>query len=311
MTTRRVFVDTDIGLGTPGAEIDDGAALRVLLRAPQVEVCALGTVHGNVSVEVATHNARRLLAYEGRADIPVGRGAALPLVEDPRWFAAWQAGYGPTEPWPGGAPRPGGDELPAADRLLIDMVRRYPHQMSLLALGPLTNLAQAIQREPDIVPLVREVVVMGGSYDSTAQTAEFNFRSDPDAAAVVVQAGWPLRLLGLEVTRRVHFSRARFASLPDSPPALGLLKRQAPGWIDRIEGQGWDSGGCSLHDAVAAAALLDEALCSYVETGVSVELTDPARRGLVAFGPPTRGARVAATIEAARCRDLIWALLTG
>jgi inosine-uridine nucleoside N-ribohydrolase len=305
LAPRPVFVDTDIGLGTPAAEIDDGAALRLLLRAPQVEVCAVGTVHGNVSVDLATHNARRLLAYEGRAAIPVGRGAALPLVEDPAWFAAWQAGYGPTEPWPGG------DDLPAADQLLIDTVRRYPRQVTLLALGPLTNLAHAIQRAPGIVPLVREVIVMGGSYDSAAPVAEFNFRSDPEAAAQVVQAGWPLRLFGLQVTRRVHFSRSRFASLPDTPPTLSLLKRQAPGWIDRVEAQGWDSGGCSLHDAVAAAALLDETLFAYQETSVSVDLANALQRGMASFGPPANSVRVAVSVQAEQCRDLIWALLAG
>lgn len=305
MTPLPVYVDTDLSLGTPQAEIDDGAALRLLLRSPEVEVGGVGTVHGNVPMAAATDNLRRLLAYEGRQTIPVGRGAALPLVEDPRWFDAWQAGYGPTPPWPGD------QDWPAAANLLIDLVRARPQALTVLALGPLTNLALAARLAPDIVPLVREVIAMGGSFGGEAAPAEFNFRCDPEAAAVVLGASWPVRLFGLEVTRRVHFARADFAALPADPPTLALLKHQAPAWIDRVEAQGWDAGGCSLHDAVAAAALVEDGLCGYAPAGVAVELHDRARRGTTRLNPQGTGARLAVEIDAPRCHAFILTRLTA
>lgn len=302
-----LLVDTDVGLGTPGAEIDDGAALIMLLRAPELRVRGLTTVHGNVPLEAATHNARRLLAYLGREEISVGRGAELPLVQDPAWFQPWQAGYGPTPPWPGEA-RPG----TAAD-LIMNTVRTHPGRITLLALGPLTNLALALRQAPDIAGQVREVVAMGGSFDSATPAAEFNIRCDPEAAEIVFSAGWPLRLLGLNVTRQVRFSREAFARLPDASPAVSLLKRQAPGWIDRVEAQGWEQGGCALHDAVAVAALLDETLFDTVSAAVTVELADPARRGQTLFGPAAEGqpaAQIAVRGDAQRCHDLIWSYLS-
>lgn len=310
MMTQPVFVDTDISLGTPGAEIDDGAALIMLMHAPSLDVRGVGTVHGNVPVEQATHNARRLLSRLGHEETPVGRGVGLPLIEDPSWFAEWQSRYGPTPPWPGG------DTLPTAVELLIETVRAAPGEVSVLALGPLTNLAIAARLAPDIVHSVREVVAMGGSFGHAAPTAEFNVRCDPEAAHIVFSAGWPLRLLGLEVTRQVLFSRHDFARLPDDDRALRLLKSQAPGWIDVVEAEGWEEGGCALHDAVAVAALLDETLITYVNASVNVELADPARRGITALKPLEEGqgngtARVAVAIEADRCHDLILSCLEG
>lgn len=305
-----VFIDTDIGLGTPGAEIDDGAALLVLLRNPAIEVVGCAAVHGNVDVDDAVHNLRRLLHAEGCGDLAVGRGAALPLVEDPGWFAEWKAGYGPTEPFPGEAALPSG----AAE--LIDAARAHPGALTVLAVGPLTNLALAVRLAPDIVPLVREVVAMGGTFgvDGAAQDtrAEFNARCDPEAAAIVLGAGWPVRLFGLDITRRVHVSRADFAGLSDPRPATASLKQQAPGWIDRVEAQGWELDGCSLHDAVAAAALLDEGLARYREVEVSVELAERARRGCMRFAPSTGGrVRVAVDLDVARCKHAIWSAINS
>ncbi len=303
---RPVYIDTDMGLGTPGAELDDGAALLVVLAASAVAVIGCGSVHGNVGVTEATHNLRRLLASEGRGDIALGRGAALPLIEDPAWFADWRAGYGATEPFQGPEP------TTAAAQLLIDAARAHAGALTVLAIGPLTNLALAVRLAPDIVPLVREVVAMGGAFGGEDTGPEFNARCDPEAAAIVLGAGWPIRLFGLEITRRVHVSRAEFAGLDDARPAVAALKRQAPGWIDRVEAQGWEVDGCSVHDAVAAAALLDETLAQYRAVDVTVELTDPARRGCMRLRADTGShIRVAVDLDVARCKRAIWSALTS
>ncbi|WP_420629262.1 nucleoside hydrolase [Candidatus Leptofilum sp.] len=298
-----IIFDTDMSLGTPGAEIDDGAALIFLLRAMGERVTAVTITHGNTNLENVLHNSRHLLTYLGREDLPLGRGAAQGIIEEKAWFADWQAGYGRTPPWPDQSP------LPLAANLIIETVRANPGQVTLIAVGPLTNLALAVRLAPDIVPLVRQVVTMGGSL-ADKPTPEFNARCDPEAAHIVLNAGWPLRLIGLEITSQVPFSRAAFARLPDDDPALKLLKTQADGWIDRVESMGWGNNDCSLHDALAVAAVLDESLFEWQETAVSVTLHPQNQRGITR-AVPQKGNLVetAVSVDADRCRDLIWSYL--
>ena len=298
-----IIIDTDMSLGTPGAEIDDGAALIFLLWALGERVTAVTTVHGNTTLANVMHNSRRLLAYLGRPDLPLGSGTAQALVEQKAWFADWQEGYGPTPPWPDQSP------MPLAANLIIETVRANPGQVTLIAVGPLTNLALAVRLAPDIVPLVRLVVTMGGSLSDEAKS-EFNAHCDPEAAHIVLQAGWPLRLIGLEITSQVQFSRALFAALPDRNPALALLKTQAVGWIDRVESKGWSKDGCALHDALAVAAVLDETLFSWRETAVSVTLHPTEQRGITRATPkPGSMIETAVAVDVERCRELIWSYL--
>ena len=300
-----IIFDTDMSLGTPGAEIDDGAALIFLLRALGERVTAVTTVHGNTTLENVLHNSRRLLAYLGRTDLPLGCGSAQALIEEKAWFADWQAGYGATPPWPDQSP------LPLAANLIIDTIRAHPGQVTIIAVGPLTNLSLAVRLAPEIVPLVRRVVTMGGSLTAKPEP-EFNAHCDPEAAHIVLNAGWPLRLIGLEITSQVPFPRAAFASLSDDDPALKLLKTQAAGWIDRVESMGWGNNNCSLHDALAVAAVLDASLFAWQETAVAVTLHPENQRGITR-ATPQKGSLVetAVAVEVDRCRELIWSYLTG
>lgn len=307
MDKKLVYVDTDVSLGTPGAEIDDGAALIFLLRNSKIEVVGAGSVFGNVPLPDAALNLDRLLTWLDAEPVPLALGAAKPLLADMAWFESWQTGYGATLPW---TPRP--VDILAAN-LIVDTVRRRPHQVSLLSLGPMTNLALAVRLAPDIVTLTREVIVMGGSFNSQNPAPEFNARCDPEASQIVFDAGWDVHILGLDITRRIHFSRRDFASLPGGNAAVELLRAQAPGWIERVEQMGWEQDGCALHDAVAAAYLVDDSLFRIEETCVSVERVDPALRGATRFssvknGKP--GVKVVTSVDTARCRELIWSYLT-
>lgn len=303
---RRVLLDTDISLGTPGAEIDDGAALIALLSADSVEIEAITTVHGNVGAELAMHNLQRLLWYLDHSQIPLGLGAEEPLVGDKAWFDEWQSGYDRTPFWPSV------NITPVAAGQIVETIRCNPQDITILALGPLTNLALALRVAPDIVPLVDSLFVMGGSFGGS--DPEFNIRCDPEAADLVLNAGWPLRMLGLEVTRQVYFSREDFAALPQLDQARQLLRQQAPGWIDRVESQGWEQGGCALHDAVALVALLDEDLFEWREATVTVELGDSAARGrtmITTSQQPSSNLRVAMSCDVQACYDRIWSLLNS
>ena len=308
MTKKLVYVDTDISLGTPRAEIDDGAALIFLLRDPTVEVVGAGSVFGNVSVQDAYANLDRLLSWLDAESIPVGLGAEKPLHADMDWFAEWQSGYGETLAW---ETRPA--TRSAAD-LIIDIAHAHPGQVTLLALGPMTNLALALQRDPAIMSLTKEVIVMGGSFQQENPMPEFNAHCDPEATSVVLSAGWNVHILGLEITQQVHFSRRDFASLSNTNPEVQMLRTQAPGWIDRVEAMGWEQDGCSLHDAVAATYLVDRSLFQCERACVDVELEDATLRGVTRFSPAQADApsvEVITEIDAAKCRDRIWSHLQG
>lgn len=306
MTKKLVYVDTDVGLGTPGAEIDDGAALIFLLRHPRIEVLGAGSVFGNVPVRDADLNLDRLLTWLEEAHIPRGLGAEKPLLQDPAWFESWQSVYGTTLPW---------DARPAlcpAANLIIDTIHNYPSQISILSLGPMTNLALAVRLDPSIIPITREVIVMGGSFHAQDPAPEFNVRCDPEAAQIVLSAGWNVNILGLDVTRRVHFSRRDFSYLAAGNPAVELLRAQAPGWIDRMEEMGWEQDGCALHDAVAAAYLVDDSLFQSKQICVEVEMMDPQLRGLTRFTPAIENRPIVNAVtglHVEKCRELIWSYM--
>jgi purine nucleosidase len=308
MIEKLVSVDTDVSLGTPGAEIDDGAALIFLLRHKGVNVVSAGSVFGNAPIRDTSLNLDRLLIWLGGEYIPLGLGAERPLIADTHWFESWQSEYGKTLPWQS---RP---VTFLAANLLIETIRSHPWQVTILSLGPMTNLALAARLAPDIIPLTHQVIVMGGSFNVLNPAPEFNTRCDPEAAQIVFNSGWNVHILGLDITRRVHFPRFDFSNLPDGNPAVELLRSQAPGWIDRMEGMGWDQDGCALHDAVAAAYLTDETIFEVEEAGVDVELAKPDQRGITRFLPVSAGkpvVRVVTEVDVQKCRDLIWAYMQG
>lgn len=306
MDKKLIYVDTDVSLGTPRAEIDDGAALIFLLRNQRTEVLNAGSVFGNVPACDATLNLDRLLTWLGGEHIPLGLGAEKPLIANMAWFDSWQSSYEKTLPWNS---RP--TTLLAANQI-IHTIRAHPGQASILALGPMTNLALAVRLDPAIIPLAKEVIVMGGSFNIENPTPEFNVRCDPEAAQIVFSAGWKVHILGLDITRRVHFSRRDFASLPDGNPAVELLRAQAPGWVDRMEEMGWEQDGCALHDAVAAAYLVDDTIFQTEEASVEIELADPNLRGVTKFSSSIKGkltVKVITGLDIVKCRDLIWSHL--
>jgi inosine-uridine nucleoside N-ribohydrolase len=301
-----ILFDTDLGLGTPNAELDDGAALMVLARRAREQLAGITVVHGNVTVGLALQNAARMQAYLSIKDVPLGRGQALPLLQDPSWFADFQAKYGITPPWPTAA------DLPWAVDLILDTVRANPGQVTLLAVGPLTNLAMALRLEPELPKLVKQVVSMGGNLDS--DEPEFNVRCDPEAAQIVYEAGWPLKLIGLEITRQILFTRADFEEMLTDAPVNHLLVNQSSGWISRVEAEGWETGGCSLHDALAVAAALQPDMFEFKTADISVVLDDTVSRGSTRVAlkdDPDGQPQVAVAVDHERSRTFIMDALIG
>ena len=207
MPKLKVIFDTDPG-------IDDAMALLLLARHPDVELLGITTVFGNGGLETVTRNALYLKDRFG-FDAPVARGADRPV-----------SGEAPSAApeWVHGANGLGDIELAAtihatldprpAHQLIIDLVRQFPHEVTLIAVGRMTNLALALKAAPDIVGLVKEVVVMGGAFGRNGHTgnvtpvAEANIIGDPVAADIAFGASWPVVIVGLDVTKEVTMSDA-------------------------------------------------------------------------------------------------------
>ncbi|MBK5224545.1 MAG: nucleoside hydrolase [Acidimicrobiia bacterium] len=249
---RPIIIDTDPG-------IDDAMAIAVALAAPELEVVALTTVFGNHSIEVTTANAQRILDALGDVDTPVVRGASGPLVRaphDPATLVHGDDGLGDAgHPPPS---RPPLDRRNAAQHL-VDTVLDRPGSVTLVAIGPLTNLALALHLEPAIATAVAGVVMMGGAATvagNVTPAAEANIWNDPEAADIVFGAGWPLTMIGLDVTHQVFAGRAWLDSVAQlGTPSADLVTATAPAYVRfHTETDGLDGMHC--HDVAAIADVL-------------------------------------------------------
>lgn len=268
---RKVIIDTD-----PGA--DDAMAILLALNSPELDVKALTVVAGNVVVERGVENALKLVSLAGRCDIRVARGAPRPLVQKliTAEFFHGKNGLGDVD-LP--APVCQSDARFAPD-IIIELVHQYPHEITLVPVGPLTNIALALAKDPSIVPLVQEVVLMGGGITGGNATAaaEANIYNDPEAAQAVFAAGWPLTMVGLNVTERTLFTRADLEQVAkthgrENDFAVGVLKYM----VDLAGRLG--ANGTPMHDPLAVGAAIDRSLITTQEMRVDVELSGAHTRG--------------------------------
>jgi purine nucleosidase len=267
---RKVIIDTD-----PGA--DDAMAILLALNSPELEVKALTVVAGNVTAKQGLENALKLVSLASRCEIPVAPGVQHPLFQKLITAEYWH-----------GANGLGNIELPPAKcqadsrfapDLIIELVHKYPHEITLLPVGPETNIALAILKDPSIVPLVKEVIVMGGSISggNVNASAEANIYNDPEAAQIVFNAGWPLTMVGLDVGDRTLFTSAHLAQLqkthgPQNDFAAGVLKFMVDRWGKGI-------GGAAMYDALAVGVAIDAALVTTQKMRVDVETRGEFTRG--------------------------------
>lgn len=269
----RIILDTDPG-------IDDALALMLALASPEVQLEAITTVSGNVSVEHTTRNALSLLELTGRIDIPVARGCNRPLLNSPALAADVHGENGL-----GGVilPEPALRPLEKhAIELIIERVMADPGDITLVAVGPLTNLALAACREPRLVQAVREVVIMGGALrvpGNITPSAEFNIFVDPHAARAVLHAGWPIRLVTLDTTRRTLLKREQVEQLAEHDgPVTSLMKQIVDYYCDVFGGKrGLEA--IHMHDPLCLAAAFRPDLLSWEEAYVDVELTGTLTTG--------------------------------
>ena len=315
---KAIILDTDPGIGSPGSDVDDGLAIVLGLLHPGAELLGLTIVAGNVEVGEGVPNALRLLEIAGRADVPVVPGAARPLVRDPSRISEWMVtrrqraierywDLGPIAP-PQTAPAP----MRAAE-FIADAVRARPGAVTVVAIGPCTNVATALLLDPAVATGVAEIVVMGGALDRRGlvnPAVELNVGYDPEALAVVLASGAPVTLVPLDVTTRTLLTPSHLDRLAavDRPLHRFLAATTRPWLRFAMEARGLP--GFWLHDPLALAYALDPAILTLTPMHVAVELhgewtaghllgyPDPAR--VLAPTPGPVNARVALEVDEPR-----------
>lgn len=258
MNRKKVIFDTDPG-------IDDAMALLFLHKSPQVELVGITTGPGNGTIDVTTRNALYLKERFG-ISAPVARGAAGPLAGEappPAAFVHGQNALGDI-PLPERVTTPP-HELPAF-RFIVETVRRNPGEISIVAVGRMTNLALALREDPEIVGLVEQVVIMGGAFGyhghsgNVSPVSEANIHGDPLAADEVFAAAWPLTVVGLDVTKQTRMSNAYLRSLADENPKIGPFIWEITRFYEKFHISRGVLDGIYVHDSSAVAFLLDPSL---------------------------------------------------
>jgi pyrimidine-specific ribonucleoside hydrolase len=280
----RLIIDCDPGNGVPGANVDDGLALALALAAkPQLDLELIGIVAGNTPRELGFAAAGELLRQTGYR-VPLALGAARALIEPP---APWRAHLDRPIADPhlaslwDGVPRPQAAELPAPDAAIAigELICNNPGEITLAAIGPLTNVAQALQLYPQMAQAVKEIVIMGGVFNVEGYIKDTNFGLDPEAARRVLSSGANITLAPLDVTTQTMLTQEDLARLtqPDTPLCRYLRATTQP-WIDYSR-QTRHLPGCWIHDALVIAWLLEPQLVTTEEYFVDVALEGAMTRG--------------------------------
>src|SRR6202142_745877 len=268
---RRVIIDTD-----PGT--DDAMAIILALNSPEFKVEALTVVPGNVAGRQGLENALKIASLAGRWFVVVAAGAQHPLNQKLITAQFWHGKNGLANV-----------ELPASKckadprfgpDLIIEMVHKYPHEITLIPVGPLTNIALAVSKDPSIAALVKDIVIMGGSISggNVNGATEANIYNDPEAAQIVFNAGWMVTMVGSDVGERTSITRKYLAEIQSSHgPESNFIAKIAEFYLNRSEKSGYS--GAAMYDPLAVGIALDPTLGTLKEMHVDVETKGEFTRG--------------------------------
>jgi len=300
----RIILDTDLAMGSPGSEIDDGFALALAHADPELQIDIVTTVNGNTDVESATLLTLELMQRLGMSDVPVIQGASAPLTRPDLSVAAPPdivSQYGHRRPRPGFA---------AAE--IASHILAHPGEITIVAIGPLTNVATAIALDKRVASAVREIVLMGGIFlgqtHVTDMPGEFNVWVDPEAADAVMRSGAALRCVGLDVTLQVRLTREHAQQMAASSGSFGSFAGEYTlGWIDaqreRHPGDPAAGESCAMHDPLAVAVLSRPDLVTWQPAQVSVVSDRGVARGtcvtdlLSSAGAPPANCQIAVAVD--------------
>ena len=273
--TTPIIIDTD-----PGQ--DDAVAILLALASPELEVLGITAVAGNVPLEKTARNVRMVLELAGRIDVPVHAGAAKPLVRPLRTaeHVHGREGLdGPVLPDPE-MPLAGED---AAGFIIDTLLSRPAGSVTLCPIGPLTNIATALQRAPQIAERIARIVLMGGAYfevGNITPAAEFNIYVDPEAAQIVFKSGVPITVLPLDVTHKVLVTRDRVEAFRALGTPVGQAVAEWVEFFERFDVNKYGSEGAPLHDPCVIAWLLAPELFSGRKINVEIETVSELTRGM-------------------------------
>jgi purine nucleosidase len=273
MPPKRILIDTDPG-------IDDSLAILLALASPELSLEGLSVVHGNCSLEQATINGLSILELAGAGHIPVAKGCHLPLVQ-PSLLALethGNTGLGYAKlPEPQSSPiRQHGCDF------LIDKILSNPGEITLVAIGPLTNVALAIRKEPRIVSALKELIIMGGAIrheGNQTALAEFNTYVDPHAAHIVYHAGLPTTLVPLDVSYQCLLTRPDVDRLLQIDSPLTRFIADATRFYMEFHDEYQGIEGCVINDPLALALTFAPQLCDYQELYVDVDISSSVSLG--------------------------------
>ncbi len=266
MSKRRIILDTDPG-------IDDALAILLLAASPEISLEAITVTHGNTTVEKCSYNALALAELAGLIDVPIAQGAHQPLVKT---LSVAEETHGETGLGYAVLPAPklSLSSGHAVD-LIIGLVHKYPHEITMLCIGPMTNLALAIRQDPAIIPLIDEVVSMGGSIHhpgNVTPCAEYNVFCDPHAFDAVLRAGFNFTLVPLDVTYQCLFQPQHIQKMVSARPEIRQFIDDSTRFYMEFHNEYQAIDGCAINDPLAAAILIRPELVSLVDYHVTIEL---------------------------------------
>jgi len=288
---------------------DDSMALMLALQSPEFEILGITTVAGNDSVERATSDVLRMLEIANQATIPVYVGANMPLVHEKSEYAVrrhgnWYSDEVPEAP-PGGFARKTAESETAVP-FIVRTVMSRPHEVTLVAIGPLTNIAQAIRAEPEFAVSVKRLVIMGGAVarlpdgaGNITPNAEFNFWVDPEAAYVTLRSGIPIELSPLNVSRKSALTKEWYERMVAiNTPLTQLLKDTLGRRFESDPDRSW-----FMYDQIAVASIIDPTLVTSQRMYVDVNIDHG-----ISYGVSVGGAEVWPGAEGAQQMDVQYGL---
>lgn len=263
---KKIILDTDPG-------IDDALAILLALASPEVELVGMSVVHGNCSVDQALKNGLAVLELGGGGSVPVARGCELPLVQPsllaPETHGDTGLGYAhPPEARAKAIPQHSVDWL-------IETILAAPGEYTLVCIGPLTNVAIAMRKEPKIIPAIKELVIMGAAIrhpGNTTPLAEFNVYVDPHAAHIVYHCGAPITLVPLDVTYQCVFTHADGERLQQTASPIMTFIADATRFYMEFHDEYQQIDGCVINDPLALALTFAPELCDYEDHYVDVDI---------------------------------------
>ena len=276
---KKIILDCDPGM-------DDSMAIVMAAKASQLELLAVTAVNGNYPVDITSTNARKVLEMIGRTDIPVARGMGTPLVR-PSPSDPFTHGEDGQAEKPLAEPTMPLSPLHAAD-LIIETVKKYPHEVTMVCTAPMSNLAMALMKAPEIKDLIPGIIAISGAFglnqyafaNATGDTpqSEWNVFVDPDAAKLVYSSGIPLVALGLDVATHfdVNFSEQDIEDFKNSDRPEAHFLYQA---IQFVHGRGYDAY-CTIIDCMAIAYAIDPTLVETIQGHVGIETQSPLTLGM-------------------------------